>query len=126
VLSCDTFEKFLKLIRGHIVAVTMDADGVVKSLDVFKDQPVRMLIIQDFETIQPFTLDQRVKGFNTGVVIRIAFVTVTELKLLCGFSIRFRNILTSAIRVKDQRLIGIPTGFCLENSIDYTGSFQGF
>ena len=51
----------------------------------------------DPETIQPFSLDQGVKGFDTGVVVGVTFLAVAQLELFSCFPICFRNILAAAI-----------------------------
>ena len=89
--------QFFKLIRRHIVAMAVYADGIVKSFNVFKHESMGMLKVQDLETVQPLTFDNRVKGFNTGIVIRITFMTVTKLELLCNIAVGFGNILAATI-----------------------------
>jgi hypothetical protein len=69
--------------------MAMDADRVIKSFDVFKDQPVGLVIVLDSEPVKPFALYQGMKGFNAGVIIRITLMAVAELKFLCGLTIRF-------------------------------------
>ena len=75
------------------------ADGIVKSFNVFKHESMGMLKVQDLETVQPLTFDNRVKGFNTGIVIRITFMTVTKLELLCNIAVGFGNILAATITI---------------------------
>ena len=36
-LSCHFRIEFLKLIRGHVITMTMNADSVIESLDIFED-----------------------------------------------------------------------------------------
>ena len=67
--------------------MTMNADSVIESLDIFEDKPIGMLMIFDSEPVKPLTFDQRVEGFNAGIVIRITFMAVAKLKLLCGFAV---------------------------------------
>ena len=69
--------------------MTVNADGVVESLNVFEDKPVGMAMIFDPEPVKPLTFDQRMEGFNAGIVIRISFMAVAKLKLLCGFAVSF-------------------------------------
>ena len=77
----------LKLIRWHVITMTMNADSVIESLDIFEDKPIGMLMIFDSEPVKPLTFDQRVKGFDTGIVIRIAFMAVAKLKFLCSLAV---------------------------------------
>ena len=79
----------------------MDANCVVECLDIFKDKRVRMMEVLNLEPVKPLALDQRVEGFDASIVIRITFMTVTELKLFCGFTISSGNVLASAIRMKN-------------------------
>ena len=41
---------------------------VVKSFQIFENQPVCLLVIADFKAIEPFTLDNRMKGFNACII----------------------------------------------------------
>ena len=86
-LSCHFRIEFLKLIRGHVITMTMNADSVIESLDVFEDKPVGMLVVFNPEPVKPLSLDQRMEGFDTGIVIRITFMAVAKLKLLCSFTV---------------------------------------
>ena len=54
--------------------MTVNTDRVVKSVDIFKDQLVSMLKVLYPESVQPLALDKRMKGFDTGIVIWIAFL----------------------------------------------------
>ena len=67
-LSVEAFE----LIRRHVIAMAVEPDGVVKSLNVLEDQRISTIKRINTEPVQPFPLDQRVKGFNTGIIVRIA------------------------------------------------------
>ena len=67
--------------------MTVNTDSVVESLDVFEDKPVGMLVVFNPEPVKPLSLDQRMEGFDTGIVIRITFMAVAKLKLLCGFAV---------------------------------------
>lgn len=51
----------------------MNTYRVVKSMDVFKHQVVRLLVILNFKSIQPFPFDQGMEGFDTGIIPWIAF-----------------------------------------------------
>ena len=53
----------------------------------FEDKPVGMPVIFDSEPVKPITFDQRMEGFDTGIVIRITFMAVAKLKLLCSFTV---------------------------------------
>ena len=77
--------------------MTVDAYRIVESLDVFKDEPVSLVIIPDFETVKPLSFNHGVEGFNAGVVVRISFMTITELKLLRSVTVGLGNILTATV-----------------------------
>lgn len=49
------------LIWGQIIAMAVNAYGVIKCLDVLKNQTVCMSIISNFHTMQPLTFDERMK-----------------------------------------------------------------
>ena len=38
---------------------------VVKSFQIFENQPVGLLVVADFKAIEPFTLDNGMKGFDS-------------------------------------------------------------
>ena len=65
----------------------MDTNCVVESLDIFKDEPVSLMIVLDSEAVKPFPFDHRVEGFNAGIVVGIAFVAIAELELLSSIAI---------------------------------------
>lgn len=69
------------------LTMAVGADCVIESFDVFKDQPVCMVVILDSEPVKPFALDKGMEGFDTGVIIRITLMAVAELKLLRGLPI---------------------------------------
>ena len=79
--------------------MTMDAYGIVEGFYVLKDKPVGMIIVFDSEAIKPFPLDQWMKGLNAGIIVGIAFVTVTELKPFRGFPVSLWNVLAAAIGI---------------------------
>ena len=62
---------FFKVIRREIIAVTVNSYCVVECLDVFKHEPVGVVIAADFEPVQPFALYQRMKRLNAGIVVWI-------------------------------------------------------
>ena len=66
--------QIFKVDRRKEIAVTVNTDRVVKSVDIFKDQLVSMLKVLYPESVQPLALDKRMKGFDTGIVIWIAFL----------------------------------------------------
>ena len=57
VLLQSTIQLFVVIWR-HIIAMAMDLLGVVESLQIFEYQSICMIIIANFEAIQPFALDQ--------------------------------------------------------------------
>ena len=57
VLLQSTIQLFVVIWR-HIIAMAMDSLGVVESLQIFEYQSICVIIIADFESIQPFALNQ--------------------------------------------------------------------
>jgi hypothetical protein len=79
--------QLFKLLRRHVVTVTVNPDRVIEGFNVLENQSVRMIVTLDTEPVQPFPLDERMKRFNTGIVIGIPFMTITELELFRGLSV---------------------------------------
>ena len=49
--------QFFKVVRRHIVAVTMDPNGVIKSFNILKYKPVGMFEVNDIKSVKPFSFD---------------------------------------------------------------------
>ena len=77
--------------------MTVDSNRVVKSLNILENQAVCMVKIAYLKAIKPFTLNQGMKGFNAGVVIGTALVTVAKLELFGYFAVCPGYVLVSAI-----------------------------
>ena len=56
--------QFFKIIRRHIIAMTMNPFSIIKCFHLFKHQT----IFADLKVVQPFSLYQWMKGFNTGII----------------------------------------------------------
>ena len=65
----------------------LNKNGVVESFYVLENQLVGMVIVRNPKPMQPLTLDKRMKGFDTSVVVRVSFVTVAEVEFLGSFPI---------------------------------------
>lgn len=65
----------------------LNKNGVVESFYVLENQLVGMVIVRNPKPMQPLTLDKRMKGFDTSVVVRASFVTVAEVEFLGSFPI---------------------------------------
>lgn len=52
--------------------MAMNPNGVVKGFDIFEYKPVSMFEILDIEAIKPFSLNQRMEGFDTGIIVWIS------------------------------------------------------
>ena len=98
-LSRNTGVEFLELVRWHEVTMTMNTDSIVESFYILEDEPVGMVIVFNPEAVEPFTLNKWMKGFNAGIIVGIAFVTVTELKPFRGFPVSPWNVLAAAIGI---------------------------
>ena len=117
-------EQLLELLWRHVVAVTVDSNRVVKGFNVLENQAVCMVKIAYLKAIQPFPLDQGMKGFDAGIVIGIALVTVTELELFGDFAVCLGYVLAATVRVKDQRLIGVSALHGLLNGVNNAGDLH--
>lgn len=65
---------FLIFIWRQISTMTVNAHGIVKCFDVFKNQFMCMCIIKDFKPVDPFSLQQCMERFDTGVIPWICFL----------------------------------------------------
>ena len=106
--------------------MAVDPDGVVKGFDVLEHQTVSVSAVFDFEAVEPFAFDERMKGFDAGVVIGVPLVAVAELELFGDFAVGFGNVLASPVRMKDQRGIGVASGFGLFDGFYDAGDLHGF
>ena len=52
----------------------MNSFRIVESFQIFENQLVCLLIIADFKAIEPFTFDNRMKGFNACIIPRKSFL----------------------------------------------------
>ena len=75
----------------------MNPDSVIEGFDIFENQFVGMTIIGNLKAVQPFPFDQGMEGLDAGIIIRVAFVAVAELKLFRSLFVGFGNVLASAI-----------------------------
>ena len=61
--------------EGDLVEMTPEAkDSVVKGFDVLEHKSVSVSAVFDPEAAEPFALDERVKGFDAGVVVGISLL----------------------------------------------------
>ena len=104
--------------------MAMNAYGVVKGIDVFKHQQVRLLIILNLEAIEPFPFNQGVEGFDAGIVPWIAFLRIAAAHLGCLPNICLRNILAATVRMDNQQLSGFPALFGFLQHLDDAGDVQ--
>jgi len=81
--------------------MTVDPDGVVKGFDVLEHKSVSVSAVFNPEAVEPFALDERVKGFDAGVVIGVPLVAVAELELFGDFAVGFGYVLASPVRMED-------------------------
>ena len=65
---------FLIFIWRQISTMTVNAHGIVKCFDVFKNQFMCMCIIKDFKPVDPFSLQKCMERFNTGIIPWICFL----------------------------------------------------
>ena len=124
ILSDSSGIQFFKLIGRHIIAVTVNANGVVESLYVLKNEPVGVVIILNAKPVQPLTLDKRMEGFDARIVVWIAFVAVAEIKFFGSLPICFGNVLAASIGMENEWQVSISTEFGLVYSVDNAGYFH--
>lgn len=71
----DVFKILLLIfIWRQISTMTVNAHGIVKCFDVFKNQFMCMCIIKDFKPVDPFSLQKCMERFDTGVIPWICFL----------------------------------------------------
>ena len=110
--SCDNLPvKTFKLVRRHIITMTVKPDRVVESFNVFENESVGLASAPDSKPVQPLSFNQGMEGFDTCVVVRISFSTVAQLEFLSGLKVCLRNKLSSTIRVQNKRLVRQAFGF---------------
>ena len=80
--------------------MTVDSFRVVKSFQIFENRPVCLLVIANFKAIEPFTPENRMKGFHARMVQNpcVNKITLLPLKVLDyvlnyfkGFFVDFYN-----------------------------------
>ena len=96
----------------------MNTYRVVKSIDVFKHQLVRLLVILNFKSIQPFPFDQGMEGFDTGIILWIAFLGIATTHLGCFLNVCLRNVLTATVRMDDKQRVRIAALFGFLEHLD--------
>lgn len=79
----------------------MNSDGVIKGFNVFKYKPVGMVVVSNIEPVKPFSFNQGMERFNTGIVIRVTAMGIAALHLFRGFPPGIRNILAATVGMND-------------------------
>ena len=92
-----------KVIRRTEIAMTVNTNGIIKSVDILKNEFSCVIVITNFKTVEPLAFDERMKRFDARVIVRIPFFRVTERQTRCCFNIRCGNILRTAVAVHDKR-----------------------
>ena len=77
--------------------MTMDSDGVIKGFNIFKYKTVSMIVVFNIEPVKPFSFNQGMEGFDTGIVIRITAMGIATLHRFCSFTPGTGNILAATI-----------------------------
>ena len=98
-LSVRSFIHSFEFVWRHIVAMAMNSFRIVESFQIFKNQLVCLLIVANFKAVEPFTFDNRMKGFNACIVPRKSFLRITALHIFGCFFIFLCNILAATIRM---------------------------
>ena len=52
----------------------MNSFRIVESFQIFENQAVCLLVIVNFKAVEPFTFDNRMEGFNAGIIPRKCFL----------------------------------------------------
>ena len=81
-----------KVIRRVEIAMTVNTNGIIKSVDILKNEFLCMIAIANFKTVKPLAFDERMKRFDACVVVRIPFFRVTERQTRRCFNIRCGNV----------------------------------
>ena len=53
--------------------MAMNSFRIVESFQIFENQAVCLLVIVNFKAVEPFTFDNRMEGFNAGIIPRKCF-----------------------------------------------------
>ena len=67
-LSVRSFIHSFEFVWRHIVAMAMNSFRIVESFQIFKNQLICLLIVANFKAIEPFTFDNRMKGFHACII----------------------------------------------------------
>ena len=68
---------------------------VVKSFQIFENQPICLLVIANFKAIEPFTLENRMKGFHARIIPRKSFLRVAALHVFGCFFMQQQSFILS-------------------------------
>lgn len=101
--------------------MAMNADGVIKGFNVFPDEKVSLFLVGNRKTVQTFSLNQSVEGFDAGIVIRIAFVGVAASHSFGRLPIGFADVLTATVTMDEKGLNRWSAYFRLVDRIYHTG-----
>ena len=50
-------KQFFKIIRRHIVAVSVNPNGIIKGFNILKYKPIGMFVVNDIKSVKPFSFD---------------------------------------------------------------------
>lgn len=120
-MPCD-----FMIVWRFISAVAVDPFRIIPAFDVLPDQSICLPIIFDLEPIKPFPLDQRMKRFDTRVVIRGSFFRIAALHSLGHFPVETACIMDSSICMDHDRIIQIAYGSCFFQALQHFFYFKCF
>ena len=96
--------------------MTVNSFRVVKSFQIFENQPVCLLVIANFKAIEPFTLENRMKGFHARIIPRKSLLRVATLHVFGCFFMQQRSFILSLRQrfrwVSEVSLPNLPTSIC--------------
>lgn len=64
--------------------MAVNSDSVIKCFDILENKAVSLSVVHDAESVKPFTLNKCMKGFDAGVIVRIAGIAILVLKTILG------------------------------------------
>ena len=56
--------------------MAVNSDSIIKGFDIFENKAVSLPVVSNAESVKPFSFDEGVEGFYTGIVIRITGIAV--------------------------------------------------
>ena len=58
--------------------MAMNPNGIIKGFNILKNEPVGMFVVNDIKSVKPFSFNQGMERFDTGVIVRITAVRIAS------------------------------------------------